>query len=445
VQPALALVLGFERGAQIHRFIHGPTGIHAMQDDAGDWTWAVQDALGSVRSEVDDTLAVQASRKFAPYLPPFDEQGTFVMPFGATGEMTDDNELVYLRARYLNPGLGVFASLDPVEGVIQRAMSLNGYSWVEGDVANTTDPSGMIGETPGQWDICAGILQGIDCSCWERAGFSVRVRNNMCQIRVFFQWLPVPPCRSLATPTPTPEEQYAIWSQEVVTFVRQLPELACLSEVVEREVVGTSPPDYLGSGIFGQARAITWAVLNNLALTKNLDAGLRHGNNDSIIYCHVDDVSPCPMGSSFVPQNPEVQRGINSALSEFGYRTAADPTGGSLQWRHVPNDGWPGFEENQVQRQVLENGRYELATTFYNRHIEAVSRFQAENTGRIYFPPQVTSAAEAEQYSNILSTLGTLAVFDRNTPVSGSNIYDVLEFPQAGYLQEPRDSCAGRN
>jgi hypothetical protein len=37
----------------------------------------------------------------------------------------------------------VFASLDPFEGVHNRPMSVNGYSWVEGNVANWIDPRGM--------------------------------------------------------------------------------------------------------------------------------------------------------------------------------------------------------------------------------------------------------------------------------------------------------------
>ncbi|MBE2267007.1 MAG: hypothetical protein IAE80_02160 [Anaerolinea sp.] len=49
----------------------------------------------------------------------------------------------YHRARYYNPALGVFPSLDPFEGIIARPMSLNGYSWVEGNTPNATDPNGL--------------------------------------------------------------------------------------------------------------------------------------------------------------------------------------------------------------------------------------------------------------------------------------------------------------
>ncbi|GAB4528917.1 MAG: hypothetical protein OHK0046_48320 [Anaerolineae bacterium] len=36
--------------------------------------------------------------------------------FGFTGEQRDDNGLVYLRARYYHPTLGVFPSRDPFAG-----------------------------------------------------------------------------------------------------------------------------------------------------------------------------------------------------------------------------------------------------------------------------------------------------------------------------------------
>jgi RHS repeat-associated protein len=54
-----------------------------------------------------------------------------------TGEPLDSNGLLYLRARYYNPAAGVFTAPDPFEGCVTgRAMSLNGYSWVEGNVPN---------------------------------------------------------------------------------------------------------------------------------------------------------------------------------------------------------------------------------------------------------------------------------------------------------------------
>ncbi|CAG0971394.1 hypothetical protein ANRL4_01286 [Anaerolineae bacterium] len=49
---------------------------------------------------------------------------------------------MYLRARYYAPGLGVFPSLDPVEGVFDQPSSLNRYGYVQQNPVNWTDPSG---------------------------------------------------------------------------------------------------------------------------------------------------------------------------------------------------------------------------------------------------------------------------------------------------------------
>ncbi len=44
--------------------------------------------------------------------------------------------------------MGVFTARDPYEGTPARPMSLNGYSWVEGNVVNAVDPSGLSSLLP---------------------------------------------------------------------------------------------------------------------------------------------------------------------------------------------------------------------------------------------------------------------------------------------------------
>jgi len=108
----------------------------------------VQDGLGSVRSVVNSGPTAQATAFYAPYGEPIDYGVANLTPFGFTGEPTDANGLVYLRARYYIPALGVFPSLDPLEGEMTRAMSLNRYGYVEGNVVNATDPAGLCPEAP---------------------------------------------------------------------------------------------------------------------------------------------------------------------------------------------------------------------------------------------------------------------------------------------------------
>ncbi|MBK9122419.1 MAG: hypothetical protein IPM16_04760 [Chloroflexi bacterium] len=50
---------------------------------------------------------------------------------------------MYLRARYLAPGLETFASRDPWRGSASAPRTWNGYAWVEGNVVNRVDPGGM--------------------------------------------------------------------------------------------------------------------------------------------------------------------------------------------------------------------------------------------------------------------------------------------------------------
>jgi RHS repeat-associated protein len=63
---------------------------------------------------------------YAPYGEPL-ETGGFGSPFTFTGELLDANALLYLRARYYSPALGVFTGLDPLAGTTKRTMSLNRY------------------------------------------------------------------------------------------------------------------------------------------------------------------------------------------------------------------------------------------------------------------------------------------------------------------------------
>ena len=157
-QPALTKVIGATVGGNTDRFIHAPRGIHSVENSSGSWRYALQDGLGSVRAEVDNLGAVQASQSYAPYGEVFGASGSFASPYGFSGEQTDGNGQVYLRARYYNPSIGVFNALDPFEGSVGRPMSLNGYSWVEGNVVNMVDPSGMC-QQPTNW----GDLVDINC------------------------------------------------------------------------------------------------------------------------------------------------------------------------------------------------------------------------------------------------------------------------------------------
>ena len=143
LQPGLVNVLQATTGANTTRYVHAPRGIHAQKDASGNWEWMLQDGLGSVRSVVNSSLNSLESRLYDPYGTPFGTSGTSQTSYGFTGEQTDGSGQVYLRARYYAPSLGVFTELDPFEGSFGRPMSLNRYSWVQGNTPNATDPAGL--------------------------------------------------------------------------------------------------------------------------------------------------------------------------------------------------------------------------------------------------------------------------------------------------------------
>jgi RHS repeat-associated protein len=58
------------------------------------------------------------------------------------GEWRDATGLTYLRARYLDTGMGRFISRDIWSGDFNRPLSLNRWGYVEGNPVNYTDPSG---------------------------------------------------------------------------------------------------------------------------------------------------------------------------------------------------------------------------------------------------------------------------------------------------------------
>ena len=93
------------------------------------------------------------------------QSGTSQTVFGFTGEETDSNGLVNLRARYYNPVIGQFFSLDPLEGDSDQPLSLNRNVYVMSNPLNWIDPSGMIYENPSLWNPCLAKLRLGQCDC----------------------------------------------------------------------------------------------------------------------------------------------------------------------------------------------------------------------------------------------------------------------------------------
>jgi RHS repeat-associated protein len=109
------------------------------------------------RNIVSDDLSIGSVEGYEPFGKPLDG-GMFGSPFMFTGEPLDANGLVYLRARYYAPELGMFPSLDPVEGT-------NRYQYANSNPVRFTDPSGLQSDETTQTIGAACLtLVGIDAA-----------------------------------------------------------------------------------------------------------------------------------------------------------------------------------------------------------------------------------------------------------------------------------------
>jgi RHS repeat-associated protein len=96
---------------------------------ARDWHWMAKDGLGTVRQVYDNMPSEIYAADRDPYGDLIVATGSNPTPFEYTGEPEDQNGLLHLRARYYDPGLAVFNSLDPVE-------TPNRYAYVGGKPTN---------------------------------------------------------------------------------------------------------------------------------------------------------------------------------------------------------------------------------------------------------------------------------------------------------------------
>ncbi len=124
-------------------YLYGVTRVGEQQ--LAGWVYHLPDALGSVRQLVDGSAQVALARGYMPYGEVLWSAGDGSSAYGFTGEALDASVgLVFLRARYMHPGLGMFLSPDPWNGDAQRPSTMNGWIYAEGNPVNRVDPSGRM-------------------------------------------------------------------------------------------------------------------------------------------------------------------------------------------------------------------------------------------------------------------------------------------------------------
>ena len=106
------------------------------------WSYYLADGLGSTMAVVDASGTVQTSYQYDVYGEVTGGSGSLANEFDFAGQQTDPTGLQYLRARYYDPGTGVFLSRDPLAA--ETWWLSNGFGYGSCDPVAVTDPTGMI-------------------------------------------------------------------------------------------------------------------------------------------------------------------------------------------------------------------------------------------------------------------------------------------------------------
>ena len=121
-------------------YLTGASGpVYRRDDVTGTYKWYVYDGLGSVVPEIDDSGNPSAPIAFDVYgQRRYGDVGTSPNKFcGSLGHSSDaETDLVYMRARYLDPALGRFVSEDPA------ANGDNWFVYCDNSPVNGVDESG---------------------------------------------------------------------------------------------------------------------------------------------------------------------------------------------------------------------------------------------------------------------------------------------------------------
>ena len=160
--------------------------------------WYVYDGLGSVIGELDDNNNINTSGQFDVYGAPRagTQQGVAATSgqgyVGSLGHVTDQSigGLIYMQARYYDPGVGRFVSEDP------KGSGNNWYSYADDDPTGLVDSSGQnpgedffgavlfwlarIAGYPFEWQVkgMEWTVEGIQASCKAISGAISAARTS---------------------------------------------------------------------------------------------------------------------------------------------------------------------------------------------------------------------------------------------------------------------------
>ena len=122
------------------RLVHGLGPLYRVHAN-GSYDTLVRDGLGSVRAEVSGTGRLSNAYDYTAYGAL--RAATSLPLLGFAGELHDPSGLMYLRARWYDPGTGRFMTRDPFRGFVRSPISFNGFAYANGRPTVLVDPIGL--------------------------------------------------------------------------------------------------------------------------------------------------------------------------------------------------------------------------------------------------------------------------------------------------------------
>lgn len=421
LQPGLAVVLSETAGVATTRYVHSPRGIHAQKDTSGNWEWLAQDGLSSVRQVVDGSNNLLWSTNYDSFGTGFAALGTAQSPYGFTGEPTLPGGLLHLRARNYNPALGVFTALDPFEGIMDRAMSLNGYSWVEGNTSNAVDPRGMCAQPTEWWN-------PVDVNCYYSVvGLAQRFSQGNSQ--AYNEWFNV-----LIT-----KPWHELKSLEALGTVNDATILPSLALRAEPEVVIDAIKQFMEQATCGFGSNITLASIIALpGASGTAGIGLKGIGIGALIGLSIGIGISALLGLNAIIDAATDTDNQNESNEEFvGFhgtaeRFTANLTGGIFDNNLAGTNTAGGASNLQFGL-----GLYVVkATSIYDDNALGMAEFFALQASQNHLSPAIVLKVYARGFSSMrrlyhIGTQGTL-------PNNFTSLYDYIEGPiqnWPGYTQ----------
>lgn len=141
------LLVVTDQSGSITKYVYG-LGLIGQEDSNGFKTYHF-DYRGSTTAITNATGAITDTFTYDTYGKLISRTGTTSTQFmynGRDGVMTDQNGLLYMRARYYSPDLTRFVNADIIKGSITNSQTLNRYAYANGNPVSNIDPFGLSAE-----------------------------------------------------------------------------------------------------------------------------------------------------------------------------------------------------------------------------------------------------------------------------------------------------------